>query len=325
MSSPSSAPSVLLMSARAEELAPRVRARFPELAVHAASDPETIESLLAEVQPQVAMSARSPGLPGHLHRAAVLAPCVRWVQVAGAGFDHLLPLERDDLLLTNSAGVLSEFMAETVLGAMLMLNYGLTGYVAHQREHTWRRLPWTGLRGKTALVLGLGSIGRAVARHCRYLGMHVLGLRRRPGDVPEVDELLPADRLHEALSRCDVLLVHVPLTAATRGLLGDAELDALPPGALLVNTSRGGVVSESALLRVLTSGRVRGAFVDVFETEPLPQDDPLWDAPNLFISPHVADAVDDYEDRYADFFADNLQRWLEGEPVHNIVDPAAGY
>jgi phosphoglycerate dehydrogenase-like enzyme len=208
---------------------------------------------------------------------------------------------------------------------MLMLNYGLTGYVAQQRERCWQGHAWSGLRGRTALILGLGNIGRAVAAHCQYLGMHVLGLRRSAAEVAGVDELVAAEALHAALARCDVLCLHVPLTQHTRGLIDRAEFAALKPGALVVNTARGGVMVEGALHDALRDGRVRGAFVDVFEQEPLPPDSPLWDAPNLFISPHMADTVSDYEQRFTDFFADNLQRWLDGEALHNVVDPIAGY
>jgi len=208
---------------------------------------------------------------------------------------------------------------------MLMLNTGFHTYIAQQRQRRWQMNEWTALAGKTVLVIGLGEIGRRVARHARHLGMHVLGLRARAGAVEEVDEMVAPDHLLEALGRADVVCVHVPLVDSTRHLLDASAFAHMKPGAILVNTARGGVMDEEALLAALEDGTVAAAHVDVFETEPLPKDSPLWQAPNLVITPHMADSVSDYEERFAHFFADNLERWLAGETPLNVVDPARGY
>lgn len=315
----------LVLHDRPREYMDVLRQRFPAVAFAECTCADGVAGALARSDPQVVFSVKCSGLPGPVHRPALLHPSVRWIQVGGTGFDHLQPVTRDDVVLTNAAGVLAPFMAETVLGAMLMLNVGFPRYLAQQHERVWRMNPWSGLAGRTALVIGLGSIGRRVAAHARHLGMRVLGLRAGRGHVEEVDEMVAREHLPRALARADVVCVHVPLTADTRNLL-DAEAFAhLKRGAILVNTARGGVMDEDALLAALEDGTLAGAHLDVFATEPLPPESPLWAAPNLVITPHMADAVSDWAARFAWFFADNLERWLAGEPLANVVDPARGY
>jgi phosphoglycerate dehydrogenase-like enzyme len=208
---------------------------------------------------------------------------------------------------------------------MLTLNVGFPRYTAQQRAHVWQQHPWQGLAGKTALVIGLGAIGRRVAAHARHLGMRVLGLRARPGALDAVDEMVDLEGLHDALGRADVVCVHVPLTVATRGLLDVHAFRRMKRGAILINTSRGGVMDEDALREALADGTLAAAYLDVFATEPLPADSALWDTPNLVLTPHISDTVADYQERFADFFADNLDRWLKGQPLANVVDPTRGY
>ena len=316
---------VLLLHDHPERYRDALTARFPGVAFDACTRGDDVEAALARVRPHAVFSCKCPGLPGPVHRAALEWLDVEWIQVAGTGFDHLQPVTRDDVVITNCAGVLSPFMAETVLGAMLMLNTGFHTYLAQQRERVWRMQPWTALAGKTLLVIGLGSIGRRVARHARGLGMRVLGLRTRPGKVDEVHETLPPGALLDALPRADVIAVHVPLVASTRNLLDAQAFSRMKRGAIVVNTARGGVMDEDALLAALRDGTVAAAHLDVFATEPLPADSALWDAPNLVITPHMADSVSDFEARFAAFFADNLERWLAGRALHNVVDPERGY
>jgi phosphoglycerate dehydrogenase-like enzyme len=316
---------VLLLHDRPQLYLDALRARFPAVRFSTCTEPQAIPDALAAARPQVVFSCKCAGLPGPLHRAALEWLDVEWIQVAGTGFDHLQPVDRGDVVITNAAGVLAPFMAETVLGAMLMLNTRFHTYLAQQRERVWRMQPWTALAGKTVLVIGLGTIGRRVAAHARHLGMHVLGLRAGTTPVREVHEMVPPERLHGALARADAVCVHVPLVPSTHKLLDAQAFAQLKPGAIIVNTARGGVMDEQALLAALADGRVAAAHLDVFETEPLPPDSPLWDTPNLVITPHMADAVSDWETRFAQFFADNLQRWMDGEALLNQVDPARGY
>jgi len=302
-----------------------LRERFPAVEFHACSSAQDVGTVITECRPQVVFSCKCPGLPHEVHREALGGPDLRWFQVAGVGFDHLQPVTRNDVTITNCAGVLSPFMAETVLGAMLTLNVGFPRYMEQQRARVWQEHPWRGLAGKTVMIIGLGAIGRRVAAHARHLGMRVLGLRARPGKVEEVDEMVGRHGLHDALGQADVVCVHVPLTPATRGLLDSRAFAHMQRGAILINTSRGGVMDEDALRAALTDGTLAAAYLDVFATEPLPSASPLWETPNLVLTPHISDTVTDYQERFADFFADNLQRWLHDQPLANIVDPARGY
>jgi len=318
-------PPILVLHDRADLYLEQLQQRFPQQQFAVCADPHQVQAALEAHRPQVVLSLKCAGMPGPVHRPAVNYPTVKWLQVCGAGFEHLLPLEREDVIITNATGVLSDFMAESVLGALLMLNFGYPRYLEQQHRHHWQMNPWTGLKGKTALIIGLGEIGRRVAGHCRHLGMQVLGMRRRAAPVAEVDEVIALGDLPAALGRADVISVHVPLIDSTRNLLDRAAFARMKPGVIIVNTSRGGVMDESALLQALVSGQVAGAHLDVFASEPLPADSPLWDAQNLVITPHVTDSVSDWETRFALFFADNLQRWLAGETLKKIVDPDQGY
>ncbi len=316
---------ILILDAAAQTYIGDLRARFPTLTIETIGDPDRVADGLTRVRPHVVYSCKSAEMPGPCHRPAVLDANVEWLQVAGAGFEHLQPIDRRELVVTNSSGVLARFMGETVLGAIVMLNFGFNRYIEQARKMLWRPLEWSPLVGKRALIVVLGAIGIEVARHCQHLGMHVTGLRRRPELAPGFDRVIRHEDLHSALAESDLLCVHVPFTARTKDLIGEMAFMAMKPGIYIVNTSRGGVMNESALLDALRDGRVAGAHLDVFAREPLPADDPLWGAPNLVITPHCADSVTDYTRYFAMFFAENLARWLAGEPLHNRVDPSAGY
>jgi phosphoglycerate dehydrogenase-like enzyme len=158
-----------------------------------------------------------------------------------------------------------------------------------------------------------------VARRAKALGMRVIGLRRSAAPVEGVDEIRPPDALAESLAEADAVSLHLRLTPDTEDLFDAAMFAAMKPGALFVNTARGGHVVEADLVAALESGHLRGAYLDVFATEPLPEDSPLWAAPNLLISPHASDCVTDWQDRFADLFAENLANWRAGRPLRNVV------
>jgi len=183
----------------------------------------------------------------------------------------------------------------------------------------------TVLAGRTMGVLGLGTIGVQVARRAAAFGMRVVGTVRRPRQIPGVERVYPPDEIDAVLREAAVLVIALPLTPATRGSVGARELAALPEGAFLVNIGRGGLVDEGALLAALRAGRLAGAGLDVFDTEPLPADSPLWAAPRLIITPHVAGDFPGYMDRIIPHFCENLRRYLGGQPLLNVVDPILGY
>jgi len=177
-------------------------------------------------------------------------------------------------------------------------------------------------------IVGMGHIGEEVARLARAFGCRIVATRRSvtaPTSDQHADELLPPSGLPRLLETSDYVVLAVPLTPETRGMIGAAELGMMPPHAVLVNIARGGVVDEAALVDALREHRIAGAALDVFEREPLPAESPLWDLDNVIVSPHISGGTEIYNQRAVDIFADNLRRFLAGEPLHNVVDPARGY
>ncbi len=296
-------------------------ARFAGLAFRFATTPAEVVPMLRSADPEAVLSIKHSGFPGPAHRPCVEHPSVRWVHVGGSGYEHLEPWDRERLTVTNGAGVLRAHLSETVIGAILALNSGLLGYVEQRRERRWEPRPFRPLSEQTLLVVGLGHIGTRVAANAKALGMRVIGLRRARAVHPALDETFAPEQLHEALGLADVVSLHVRASTATRHLVDAAALAAMRPGALLVNTARGLVVDESAMVEALRTGHLAGAYLDVFETEPLPPSSPLWAMDNVLITPHAADAVVDWPRRFAAHFAENLERWLADRPLVNVVSP----
>lgn len=257
------------------------------------------------------------------------APCLNWLHVFNAGVDHPIYAEMlaRGVRLTTSSGSTAEPIAQTAIAGLLALARNFPRWLDNQRRHVWN--PMQGpdvprdLRGQTALVLGLGSIGGEIARLARALGLHVIGVRRgarKPGDA--VDELHPPQRLSELLPRADWLVIACPLTAETRGMIDSERLALLPHGARVINIARGELVDEGALIAGLRTGHLGGAYLDVFKQEPLPADSPLWDMPNVFVTPHNSAAASGNEARVRAIFLDNLERWARGAPLVNEVPHA---
>ncbi len=311
---------VLVLHDRPEEFREPLATRFPALEIHYATSAEAVPAALERVRPEVVFSIKQEGFPAAGHRLAVDFPTVRWFQVGGSGYEHILPWDGARLTVTHCAGVLAPFLAETVSGAMLMLNGGFLRYLEQQRRAEWRQHFFRPLAGQTLAVVGLGQIGGRVAANAKALGMRVLGIRRRSAPDPAVDALYGPEALHRVLGEADFVSLHLRLDGSTHHLIDGAALGVMKPGSFLINTARGPVVDEAALVAALESGHLAGAYLDVFEAEPLPADSPLWHLPNVILTPHVADSVPDWPARFAAFFADNLERWLAGEPLANVAE-----
>jgi len=310
---------VLIYAANAETLAEDLRARCPGETVHAVDRADALPGALAAHRPEAVFAIKSLALGPQTHRPILDAPSVRWLHVGGSGYEHVAGWDAGRITLTNCTGVLAPFLAETVIGALMALNCGLIRYHAQQRERVWRQLAFRPLAGQTLLVVGAGAIGAEVALRASALGMRVIGLRRSGGPVAGVDEMRPPEALTASLGEADAVSLHLRLTPATQGLFDAAMFGAIKPGAIFINTARGGHVVASDLLAALESGHLRGAYLDVFETEPLPPDSPLWTAPNLLISPHAADGVEDWEAHFSALFAENLEHWRAGRALRNVV------
>lgn len=269
---------------------------------------------------------------GPTRLAALLrrAPALRWVHSRSAGLDRVLvpELVAGGAVLSNGRGVFSPALAEFALAALLFFAKDLRRLVEAQRARRWDPFEMRPLAGRTLGIVGYGDIGRAVAERARALGMSVLALRRRPElsrADPLVAEVLGEERLLELMTRADDVVVATPLTERTRGLIGRDAIAAMKPTAVLVNVGRGPVIDEQALVDALAAGRIRGAALDVFETEPLAPDHRLWTLPNVLVSPHCADNVPGWVEAAMRAFLDNLERFRRGEPLANVVDKARGY
>lgn len=254
------------------------------------------------------------------------APNLRWLHVFNVGVDHPVFAEMlgRGVRLTTSAGTTAVPIAQTAIAGLLMLARGFPHWLDAQRRRAWEplrgdRLPQD-LPGRTLGVLGLGGIGTEIARLGQALGMHVIGVRRsplRPGDP--VDEIQPPSELARILPRCDWLAIACPLTDETRNLLDATRLARLPRGAGIVNIARGEIVDQPALIDALRSGQVGAAYLDVFAAEPLAGDSPLWDMPNVIVTPHNSAAAAGNDARVMALFLDNAGRWLAGHDLVNEV------
>ena len=310
---------VMIAHSEPEQLRDLLATRFPGAPLCYAATPEQLLEILSAQDPEVVFSIKQDSFPAPTHRPIVEHPSVRWVQVGGSGYEHLQPWDGGRLTVTNCAGVLAPYLAETVIGAILALNRHFFRYAAQQRIRRWARIAFRPLAGQTLLVVGLGAIGALVAEKAKALGMMVIATRRSERPHPAVEEIHPPEALPDLLGRADFVSLHVRLTDETRHLIGRAALAAMKPGAFLLNSARGAVVETAALVEAIESGHLAGAYLDVFEAEPLPAESPLWDLPNVLVSPHTADNIAGWERTFAAFFADNLDRWQAGQPLVNQV------
>lgn len=315
---------VLVYHAQADRYVELLRERLADLA-----EPAAVE-LVAARTPSEAQAAvadaevvLTSGLmdPGYLRAARRL----RWLQATSAGVEPLLAPGAlpAGVRLTRLTGSFGPRMAEYVLAYMLAVTQRIPLALRQQAERRWQPYRPDVLAGKTVGVAGLGRIGGEVARRCALLGLRVLGCSRsRPEDLP-LAAWYPPERRAEFVAGCDFVVLCLPATPETRRFIGPAELDAMRPGAWLVNVGRGALVDEAALAEALRAGRIGGAVLDVFEREPLPPDSPLWSLPNAIVTPHVAGPTLP-EEAVAAFVA-NLRRYLRGEPLLDEVDLRRGY
>lgn len=287
-----------------------------------APDPDTVAKYIDEADVIFGMPKRE---------LVAKAARLRWLQTHFAGVDIYClpePARTDDWILTNATGIYGTAGAEHVMGWMLMFTRGLLHFYRLQQQNTWSRDIDMArkLEGQTLGIVGLGDIGTALAKRAKAFGMKVLAIRRRVTEVPDyVDALWTMDRLPDLLEQSDHVALTLPLTAETRGIIDADMLARMRKTAYLYNIGRGALIDEDALVQALAEGKIAGAGLDVFVEEPLPADSPLWNMPNVLITPHLgADSPWDY-DEATKIFIENLGRFRRGEPLKNVVDPARGY
>ena len=256
------------------------------------------------------------------------APRLKWVHIIGSGVEHLGPLDwlPPGVALTNNSGIHAEKTTDYVMMALGMLNNRVPRFVSDQRERRWDAVYNTPIAGKTVTIVGLGRMGAASARAAKALGLRVIGVRRKARPARNVDAMYDPSRLDDALGQADFVILTLPHTSETHGLIDGARLDAIKPEAGLINIARAPVLDHGALVARLASGHLSGAVLDVHDPEPLPDHSPLWHAPNLVVTPHVSSDDDEsYVPLTLDLLFENLQRLLDGKSLRNRVRPKLGY
>ena len=252
---------------------------------------------------------------------------LKWIQVMSAGVDRLSDeILKSPIRIVTTSGLHGTPMGEVVLEMMLMFAKDAPACLQMKQARQWKRYTPKLLKGQTVGILGLGRIGREIARLCGAFGMKVIGLRRSEGSpLAEVDRVYPREQLQQFLAESDFVILALPLTKETQGLIGERELRGMKPSAYLINVARGAVVDEGALIRAVEEKRIAGAGLDVFIQEPLPPDSRFYDLPNVIFSPHISGEMPDYESRATEIFCENLKRYVAGEPFLHEVDKAKGY
>lgn len=312
------------MGATDEDPPPGIGAIADTVDLAFADDVSTLAEALEGAGVLFAWHPRSELLSGSWGSAGDL----KWIQSASAGVDNLLfpELAASHVVLTNARGIYEDAIAEYVLGLMLVLAKGFTAVFERQQRREWQHRETERLERKRVLVAGVGPIGRAIARNCAALRMSVRGVARttRPGD-DVLAEIAAIEGLTDAVSSADYVVNTLPSTDETHHVFDHAVFEAMNPWTRFVNVGRGSTVDERALIRALETGRIAGAALDVFEQEPLPHGSPLWTMPNVIVSPHMAGDAAGWREGVVELFVRNLERYLTGRPLLNVVDKTRGY
>lgn len=314
-------PVILLLNEVHPGLPEKLRQRFPGCEVIDGR----AQDLFEEHWPRASVTYALPPI-----QRLAEAPNLRWIQLMSAGVPRSLcsAARAQNITVTNLAGLYGPSIAEHTLALMSLVSRNLHLALRQQWERRWDNSinrTMTDLCGKTVAIVGLGDIGRCIARLARAYGMRVIGCRRTPRPTPHVDRVYSLHQLPEMLAEADHVVVAAPLTPETEGLLGPAEFAAMKPGAFFTNISRGAVAREECLLKALRTGRLAGAALDVFAVEPLPPDHPFWTMPQVVISPHYSGDTVNRSWLPFERFTRNLQAWLEGRHMEGVVNLERGY
>jgi len=264
-----------------------------------------------------------------LREVVSMSPKLQWMHSRSVGLERTLfpELSENSVILTNGRGVFSASLGEFVLAAILYFAKDFRRMVRNQMAATWEQFDVDVISGKTVGIVGYGDIGRAVAARVRPMGMKVLALKRHVVHEPDplIEQTYSPDRRIEMLARCAYVVVAAPLTQETRGMIAEPEFAAMKPSAVVINVGRGPVIQEGALLSALSSGRIRGAGLDVFDQEPLPRDHPFYRMENVLLSPHCADHTSDWLEQAMRLFIEQYERFRSAQPLLYVVDKKLGY
>jgi len=315
---------VVVMGATPESAPPRIDVISEVVDLSFADTTDALADVLPGADVVFAWRPRS----SLLRPAWPKADSVKWIQTASAGVDALLfpELVESHVVVTNARGIFDRAIAEFVMGTMLAFAKGLPGMLQRQARKAWEHRDTETLSGKRVLVAGVGSIGREIGRVCAAFGMTVRGVGSTARGRDDVFRIIYGpDELAEACRWADYVVDSLPGTEKTKHLFDEKVISAMRPTARFVNIGRGSTVEEAALVDALQEGRLAGAALDVFEHEPLPAESPLWEMPNVIVSPHLAGDFAGFREAVVELFVQNLERYLTGLPLENVVDKQRGY
>jgi phosphoglycerate dehydrogenase-like enzyme len=308
---------ILILDGHAESYRDRLQVEFPAAQFVLAHDISELPPDLSDTDVLISFGIE---LKDDFYRRATQ---LKWIQCLATGVDHVLrcPSLRPDTLLTSGRGVHGAPMRETVVYLMMAVSRDVKGLVEEQKAHIWNRRFYSLFKGKTALVVGVGVVGVAIGQLLKAFGMHVVGVTRTPRAVEGFDEMVSTDRLTEAVRHADFVINVLPANADNALLFGRTVFEAMKPTAYYISAGRGQTVDEAALIAVLREGRIAGAGLDVFQTEPLPANSEFWDLPNVFITPHLGGYTIEYEDLIMPLIVENMRLFFAGRhnEMQNIV------
>jgi D-2-hydroxyacid dehydrogenase (NADP+) len=308
---------VLILDGHAEIYRDRLAAEFPAPQFVLARDISELPQTLSDIEVLISFAIE---LKDDFYRRATQ---LKWIQCLATGVDQVLrcPSLRPDTLLTSGRGVHGAPMRETVVYLMMAVSRDVGGLVEEQKAHTWNRRFYSLLNGKTAVVAGVGIVGTAIGQLLKAFGMRVVGVTRTPRTLAGFDEMMPTDRLAEAARQADFLINVLPANADNALLFDRSLFAAMKPSAYYISAGRGQTVDEAALMTALRERWIAGAGLDVFQTEPLPADSPIWDLPNVFITPHIGGYTIEYENLIMPLIVENMRLYLAGRQseMQNIV------
>jgi D-2-hydroxyacid dehydrogenase (NADP+) len=311
---------VLIVETYAQDYAAVLRQQFPELRVFTAASAAEVGADCGAIDVLIAFGIGiNDELLGRMQQ-------LKWVQSLATGVDHFLRSKtlRREAILTSGRGIHGPAMRETVLHLMLSVAHDSNRAVSDRSRRLWERRPWPLLAGKTALVVGTGVSGSAIGKLLQAVGMRVIGVSRTPRNAEGFDEVRASAGLADHVAEADYLVNVLPGSDENRNMIGRAVFAAMKPTSYFINVGRGETVDESALIACLGEGRIRGAGLDVFATEPLPTDSPLWGMPNVFLTPHVGGLFHEYAEMAMPIITNNMRRFLAGKPdtMQNLIDRA---
>jgi len=305
----------------------QIRKRFPAVTVDVVTDSDQLLIALPKSDILYLQKEIPPNVSEKMGSVIAASKRLRWIHWGYTGIDRLRPFESlwKELLITTSKGIMAETIADYVILVIHLLHREFLRVMKNQINKVWERWPFDGPRAKTVGIIGLGSIGKEVARRAKFFEMKVIGLVRRPISLDNVDSIFLQAGFKEFLGRSDIVVLSVPLTSETKGLIGEEALSWMKPKSYLINVARGKIVDEEALVKAIKSGHLAGAALDAFAQEPLRPESELWSLDNVIITPHLSGFVRDYPERVVDLFCENLGRFMEGRDLINVFEIRKGY